>query len=112
MAQIQLKNTIGMEETLTSDWNLRASADKWQEFREEIQKSVPRAIEIMNEWRVDMTERYTKWERLIYKAAIKTIGRTTFRPNKPRKPSREIERLRRERTECKKEFERETDFLR
>ena len=54
-----------------------------------------------------MTERYLKWEKLIYKAAIKTIGRTTFKPSGGKRVSKEIERLRNERTMYKKEFEKE-----
>ena len=50
---------------------------------------------------------YTKWEGHIYKAAIKTIGRTTFKKNGNKKPSKEIQKLRKEKTVCRTDFEKE-----
>ena len=96
----------------SSDWNFKAAPEKWQAFREEIQKSVPTAEEIMSVWQYNMSDRYSKWEQLIYKAAIKTIGRTTFKPSSGKRTSKEVERLRKERTVCKKEFEIEKDYER
>ena len=56
-----------------------------------------------------MTQRYTKWERLIYSAAIKTIGRTTYKNRGEPKSSNQIKTLRKERAEYKKEFKKEKD---
>ena len=50
-----------------------------------IQKSVNCATDIMSYWKIPMTERYVKWEKLIYKAAMKTIGRTTYKATGPKK---------------------------
>ena len=55
-------------------------------------------------------ERYSKWEQLIYTATMKTIGRTTHKPSGGKRVSTEVERLRKERTTCRKEFEMEKDF--
>ena len=55
-----------------------------------------------------LTDRYTKWEKLLYKAAITTIGKTTLKNKGPQKASEDIKRLRMERREKKKEFEKET----
>ena len=97
------------EEMKRTDWNYKASEEKWEEFRREIEKSVPKAKEIMTKTHIDMTQRYTKWERLIYSAAIKTIGRTTYKNRGEPKSSNQIKTLRKERAEYKKEFEKEKD---
>ena len=110
LAEINLNGIKPEYETKTSDWNYKAGPEKWQAFREEIQKSVPNATELMSNWRYGMTERYSKWEKLIYKAALKTIGRTTFKPSGGKRVSKEVEYLRKERTMCKKEFEKEKNF--
>ena len=55
----------------------------------------------------DISDRYSKWENLVYKAAIRTIGRTTFKEKSVQKPSEEIKQLRKERREYKTEFEKE-----
>ena len=110
IAEIQMREIETVKETITSDWNYKATPEKWQAFRDEIQKAVPMAIELMGNWQRGMTERYTKWERLIYKAAIKTIGRTTFKPAGTKRPSNDVKRLRKERTKCKKDFEKERDY--
>ena len=66
----------------------------------------------MKDWGQNMTERYKKWEKLIYKAAIKTIGRTTFKTKGPKQSSKEVRKLRMERTVSRKEFEKEKDSIR
>ena len=82
-----------------TEWNFRAPEEKWEEFRNELRKSVPKAKEIMEDKKVDMTERYKNWEKLIYKAAIKTIGRTTFRNKGTKSPSKNLKKFRKERCE-------------
>ena len=92
---------------IKTDWNLKAPEEKWEQFRKELRNSVEKAKEIMKNKEVEMSERYTKWEGLIYKAAIKTIGRTTFKKNGNKKPSKEIQKLRKEKTVCRTDFEKE-----
>ena len=92
-----------------TDWNFKAPEEKWEEFRNELGKSLTRAKGIMEDKEIDMTERYVSWEKLIYKAAMKTIGKTTFRNKGIERPSENLKQLRKERGECKKDFEREAD---
>ena len=110
IADVWIKRMEVEEEKKNTDWNYKASPEKWQAFREEIQKVVPAATEIMANWHEGITERYTKWERLIYKAAIKTIGRTTYKPIGTKRPSKEVKCLRKERVVCKKDFESEKEY--
>ena len=110
IAELSITEIKTQYEAKASDWNIKAAPEKWQAFRDEIQKSVPKASELMSNWRHNMTDRYNKWEKLIYKAAIKTIGRTTFKSSRNKKTSDEVERLRKERTKCREEFEKETNY--
>ena len=71
--EIDLNEVKTEYETKTSDWNYKAAPEKWQASREEIQKSVPIATELMSNWRQGMTERYSKWEKLIYKQRSPSI---------------------------------------
>ena len=61
---------------------------------------------------IDMSERYATWERLLYKNAISSIGKTTLKLGKPLKASQEINRLRQERKEMKRMYRAETDPIR
>ena len=62
----------------------------------------------MSETKESISERYKKWEKLLYKIAITTIGKTTVRVNKPPKSSEKLEQLRKERRECKRQLHAET----
>ena len=84
-AVLEIKKMAMQETKKELDWNFRAPPEKWQAFREEIQKSVNCATDTMSNWKIPMTERYVKWEKLIYKAAMKTIGRTTYKATGPKK---------------------------
>ena len=97
---------------VTSEWNKRASPEKWEEFRKELEKSEREAWDIMQMSDKSITERYNKWEKLIYKAAIKTIGRTTYKVGKPAQQSEALKNLKKEKLECKKDFEKEKDQVR
>ena len=112
LAEITINGIKTEKTTKTSDWNYKAAPEKWQSFREEIQKSVPLATELMSNWRLAMKDRYSKWENLLYKAAIKTIGRTAFRASGGKRISSEVKRLRKERIICRKEFETEKEYAR
>ena len=68
-------------------WNTNVSPEEWALFREELAKQKSAAIEIMSKKEIPLTERYKKWDKLIQKAAWKTIGKTTVKVGKPPKPS-------------------------
>lgn len=64
----------------------------------------------MSDVHKDMNERYTKWDKIVQKAAMKTIGKTTVKSRKMPKPSLVISQLRKERRELKDKFEKEKDY--
>ena len=61
---------------------------------------------------LSMDERYKKWEKLIYKAAMKTIGKATFKPGGTTRQSEALKDLKKEKCACKKDFENEKDYVR
>ena len=93
----------------SSDWNLNAPEEKWDQFRNELSNLLPTASEIMSDKESSMDDRYAKVEKLIYKAAIKTIGRTTYKGKGNAKASEKMRNLKKERAEYKKDFEKEVD---
>ena len=68
IAELSITEIKAQNQVKSSDWNTKAAPEKWQAFRDEIQKSVPKAKEIMSNWQENMTDRYNKWEKLIYRA--------------------------------------------
>ena len=93
-----------------SDWNYRAAPEKWECFRNELCKATPSARTIMTRNDLSMTERYRKWEKLLYTAAFKSIGRTTKKTKKC-VASKELKKLRQEKRLCKAAFEREANGI-
>ena len=57
-----------------------------------------------------MTDRYRRWDNLIYKTAIKTIGQSTSKSRKNPKLSVEVLQLRKEKRDLKNMFEKEKDY--
>ena len=90
-------------------WNINAPEEKWTLFREELSKRREEAEKVMNDKSMDISERYRRWENLIYKAAIKSIGKTTYQTRKIPKCSQEVGELRKQRKQLKKAFEEENN---
>ena len=90
-----------------TQWNLKAPAEAWALFREELGKSKSKVNQIMSDRTTSMTNRYKKWDQVIEKAARKSIGKTTIKPHQL-KTSDLMSKLRDERNKAKKMFERET----
>ena len=67
------------------------------------------AKKLMSNSNEPMTKRYKAWERLLYKAAISSIGKTTYKCGAPPRASKAMEALRAERRKKKREFQSETD---
>ena len=91
-----------------TNWNLKASEEKFANFRQKLKELKRESEKIMANKQETLTNRYTKWEKLLYKAAITTVGKTTLKNKGPQKASEDIKRLRLERREKKNEFEKET----
>ena len=93
-------------------WNINAPEEKWMLFREKLSMQKSQAKTIMQNKKLSITERYKKWEKLIYVAAMQSIGKTTCKARTAPKPSMEATRLRNERKAMKKRFEEETNYER
>ena len=48
LAENSLHGIKTEKKTKSSDWNYKAQPEKWQAFREEVQKYVPHATELMS----------------------------------------------------------------
>ena len=88
-------------------WNTKASDEKFKQFRIYLAQSKAKAIEIMSKTEMDIDVRYKKWEKIIYKAAIKSVGKTTFKQKSLPKASKEIRTLRAQRKQMKVAFQSE-----
>ena len=88
-------------------WNIKAPPEKFAAFREKLGVMESKAHQTMSCKLQTMTERYASWERLLYKSAISTIGKTTITSGNTPKTSQAIKTLREERKQKKKDFEME-----
>ena len=61
--------------TQTTKWNIKAPPEAWALFREELTRNTNKAKQIMSDSNSSMTDRYKRWDNLLYKTAIKTIGK-------------------------------------
>ena len=105
---ITVPNTTRQITSQQTSWNIRASEEKFAAFRKKLAESVNDAEKIMSESSTSITVRYKQWEKLLYKAAISTIGKTTTKNGKNMLASKDMKKLRSERRQLKREFERET----
>ena len=90
-------------------WNTNAPTEKFDKFRLKLASMRWKVAELMKHKDKPISERYTGVEKLLYKAAISTIGKTTYKPSGLPKVSGDMKSLRNERRALKKEFEQETD---
>ena len=93
---------IKTRQITTTKWNINAPEEKWMLFREKLTKLKDKAQKIMRNKDENISERYKKWEKIIYKAAMQSIGKTTCKIRTAPKPSNEVTQLRMERNLLKK----------
>ena len=108
LVEVQVSKTRRCKMTKKTGWNIYASDEKFALFREKLAVLKDKAEKIMAETEKSITERYTAWEKLLYQAAISTIGKTTYKVGKPPKASSTVVNLRKERRRLKNAFEKET----
>ena len=77
LVDLQVAGVVKNVQQKRTVWNIRASAEKWAQFRLKLGESIDDAKIIMNETAMSISERYRKWEKMLYKIAISTIGKTT-----------------------------------
>merc|ERR1712228_795599 len=92
LVDLEISHTSKIKETKRTRWNIRASAEKFQDFRKKLANATHEAKSIMKDSTNSMNERYKRWEKLLYKCAISTIGKTTCKHG-ALKDSEEMEEL-------------------
>ena len=107
LIDLQIPETASHKAVKLTTWNIKASTEKYSQFRAKLRRAVPEAKKIMANHDVPMAQRYSRWERLLYQSMISTIGKTTIKLTNTVPPSKELKRLRRERKELKVQFEEE-----
>merc|ERR1711974_373995 len=84
-----------------TDWNLRASSEKWALFGDELEKRQSKAEEIITNKNLAFDDRYKMWFNQLDTAARKSIGKTTFKTGGKDKFSHEVKDLQLEKKEAK-----------
>ena len=59
-----------------TDWNLRASEEKWAKFSEELEERQAKAEQILMNKEITFEDRYKMWYNQLDTAARKSIGKT------------------------------------
>ena len=109
LIDIEISHVPKQKQERRTVWNVNASEEKYDQFKCQLSALTGKAEEIMANKDISITDRYSAWEKLLYKAAISTIGKTTVKPKRIQNGSEEIKSLRKERRELKKAFETEKD---
>ena len=89
LLELELTKIQKHKVTKATIWNLKAPVEKFAAFRQKLERSTDTAHEIMSNKDKPITDRYAAWEKLLYKAAISTIGKSTNKSGKTPKTSDE-----------------------
>ena len=92
-----------------TNWNLRASSEKWAQFAEELEKRHDTAKNIIQRNDLSINERYSLWYRQIDEAARSTIGKTTTKVGGKEKFSKTVQDLCKEKKTLKKQISEQND---
>ena len=87
-------------------WRLNAPVERWKEYRDKLEEESQLCSLIM-QGEGSIENKYTNWKRTVERAAIETIGKTTFKNGSKKKESGIIRSIRNEKKEAKKAFESE-----
>ena len=88
-------------------WNIGAPEDKWEMYREELANRYDRAAGIITDKNLTIEQRYTRWFKEIDDAARNSIGKTTFKAGKGKKPTKEMKELRQSKRKLRKDIKKE-----
>lgn len=91
---LNIKNMDKTKVVRKTDWNLRASNEKWALFANELEARTERAQHLLTDVGKPFKMRYANWFSELNSAAMKTIGKTTFKEGGKAKFSEEIKELR------------------
>ena len=103
--EVNMDNTEMMKPEKVTTWRLNAPQEKWEEFRENLERLHNNTAVIINDPGANHSEKYDRWLGTIKKAALNSIGMTTLK-DKTGPKSAELKLLREERRKVKKLFEK------
>ena len=95
---LNINNIEKMKVIKKTDWNLRASSEKWASFGQELSKRTKTAEKFLLKKDEPFQQRYAKWYNELNNAAMNTIGKTTFKEGGKEKFSDEVKDLKRKKT--------------
>ena len=76
---LTVKDLNRLKTVKKTDWNLRASSEKWAQFGDELVERQSKADQLITDPSKPCEERYRKWYNELDTAARNSIGKTTFR---------------------------------
>ena len=82
-------------------WNMKASPERWEQYRARIEEAKMEFEAAMTTGE-DINARYNKWEKILERCAMESIGKTTIKMEKRERFSEKIEALRDTRRNKKK----------
>ena len=93
-----------------TDWNLRASSEKWAQFGVQIEQRQTKAKQIITDKSMPFQERYNKWFNQLDTAARETIGKTTFKTGGKEKFSNDVKTMQQEKKVIKQQIRNNMDI--
>ena len=91
----------------TTNWNIRAGPNKWNEYEQQIKKITTNATQIITDTKIEFKQRYKKWFNLLENTARNTIGKTTIKEGKKISISAELKTLNQEKNALKRRIKTE-----
>ena len=92
-----------------TNWNLRASSEKWANFADELEQIRGPATDIITRKNLSVNDRYRQWYKMVDSTARRTIGKTTTKTGGKEKFSKEVDDLCKQKREIKKQICMETE---
>ena len=108
--EMKINNIDKMKVVRKTDWNLRASSEKWALFGEELGLRTNAAEQILSKTDEPFENRYSKWYGELENAAMKSIGKTTFKEGGKEKFSDEVKELRKSKKTLKTSIRNEGSY--
>ena len=96
---LNIQNVDKITQQTKTNWNLRASTEKWNHFEYELERRSDKANEIITDESKPLNERYKAWFKELEAAARTTIGKTTNKEGKKEQFSEIVEKMRSEKKE-------------
>ena len=93
-----------------TNWNLKASSEKWVQFGDELTRRKVITSDIIGCKNIPLNQRYNLWTKEIENAAFKTIGKTTVKYGGKERFSSEVNALCKQKRETKRNISQQTNM--